>query len=67
MKQYLGVTARKALKTAELTDMSDGTRQLSLVLRGLRYIVSKHTVETYTGHADVVVLDGVEDRIVLYA
>jgi hypothetical protein len=67
MKQYLGLTAAKAIKSAQPTEMSDGTVRNTLKLRGVLYIVSTHAVETYRGHNDVAVLDSLDHRIVLYA
>ena len=35
--------------------------------RGTRYLVRSSVVETYRGHADVVILDSTDRCIVLYA
>lgn len=66
MKSYLGLTAKKALKLAQPTEMSGGETCNTLVLRGLRYIVAQREIETPPGHADVVTLDSVDGRVVLY-
>ena len=67
MKQYLGLTAAKALKIAQPTEMADGCIVNTLCLRGTRYQVRRSVVETMTGHADVVIMESVDNRVVLYA
>ena len=67
MRQYLGLTVAKALRMAQPTEMCGGETVKTLVWRGVLYIVSAHTVETYRGHADVITLDCPDHRVVLYA
>ena len=66
MKSYLGLTAKKALKLAQPTEMRGGEIFDTLVLRGVRYIVEQREVETPRGYADVVMLDSEDRHVVLY-
>jgi hypothetical protein len=67
MKQYLGLTAKKALELSKDAEMIGGELRTVLVWKGTTYIVRKGVVETYRGHADTVVLDSIHKRVVLYA